>query len=509
MSKKIENNKRIAKNTVFLYIRMLIIMFVTLYMSRVVLHELGVTDFGIYNVVGGVVSLLSFFTSSLSNATQRYINIGLGRNNYRETEIAFRQSLTLMLLFSIILLIIGETIGLWFVSCKMVVPSDRLVASVWVYHFSLISVVASINQVSFLGAIIAYEKMNVYAYFGLFEALSRLLVCYYLKWNDSIDSLILYSGLMAVISILMLMLYMIYCCHNFKECRIKLYWNENLVKSMAKFISYNLFGCISCSAGMAGTNILLNLFFGPTVNAARAISIQVSAVVARFTESIMTAVKPQVIKSYTTNDIVYMINLIENGSKYSFFLASVVAIPAMIEIQFILEKWLGNAPENTVLFTRLVLCDALIGVFISPLWIAANATGYIKRNQVYGRLFTLSILPVSFIFLKLGADSYAPFIISIIANSMYWIYSLYDIHQQINLQIVKYIKNVVLPSISMACLMTIVGLIVISVIPNDSFARFIVVSLIYFFVTPIIIYILLKSNEKIMLLHWLRKLIKE
>ena len=314
MSATSENNKRIAKNMLFLYMRMLLIMGVTLYTSRVVLQVLGVEDFGIYNVVGGVVSIMAFFISSLSNVSQRYMNIGLGKQDIREVEYAFRQSFTLMCLLSAILLLLGETLGLWFVYNKLVIPPDRTVAALWVYQFSLISVLSAINQVPLMGSIVAHERMNMYAYLGLFEACARLLIVYFLKVFGTFDSLILYGMLTALVSFITWLLYAIYCIRVFSECKLRFYWDHSLVKDMSRFIGQNLFGCFAWSAGIQGTNILLNLFFGPAINAARAISVQVSAVVTRFTENIMTAVKPQIIKSYASGDREYMIVLIVKSS---------------------------------------------------------------------------------------------------------------------------------------------------------------------------------------------------
>lgn len=496
MSTTSENNKRIAKNTLFLYIRMLLIMGVSLYTSRVVLRVLGVEDFGIYNVVGGVVSIMSFFVSSLSNVSQRYMNIGLGKQDLQETEYAFRQSFTLMCLLSVILLLLGETLGLWFVCNKLVVPPERLEAAVWVYQFSLISILSAINQVPLIGAIVAHERMNMYAYLGLFEACARLLTVYLLEAVGTFDSLILYGMLTALVSIITWSFYAIYCVRVFSECKLRFYWDHSLVNGMSRFIGQNLFGCFAWSAGVQGTNILLNLFFGPTVNAARAVSVQVSTVVTRFTENIMTAVKPQIIKSYASGDHEYMIILIEKSSKYAYFLVALFAIPVIIEIEFILEVWLGQVPEHTVAFTRLVLCESLVGVFIPPLWIAANATGRIKNNQVYGRMFTLAILPISYLLLRIKQDPIMPFFVAVIANVGYWLYCLFDIHRQIKLDVVRYMLEVVKPAILLSFFLLFVGFALVHYIQEDSFYRFLIVLVSTLLVGTGVIYGFLSEGEK-------------
>ena len=500
MSATSENNKRIAKNTLFLYMRMLLIMGVTLYTSRVVLRVLGVEDFGIYNVVGGVVSIMSFFISSLSNVTQRYMNIGLGKQDLMETGCAFRQSLTLMWLLSVLLLLFGETLGLWFVYNKLVIPPERLGAAVWVYHFSLISILSAINQVPLMGAIVAHERMNIYAYLGLFEACARLFIVYLLEAFGTIDSLILYGLLMAIVSVFVWLIYAIYSVRSFTECKFRFYWNYSLVAEMSKFIGQNLFGCFAWSAGVQGTNILLNIFFGPAVNAARAVSVQVSAVVTRFTENMMTAVKPQIIKSYASGDCEYMVTLIEKSSKYAYFLAALIAIPVMVEIEFILEVWLGEVPSHTISFTRLVLCESLIGVFIPPLWMAANATGHIKNSQVYGRMFTLAILPISYLLLRLNANPLVPFIVAVLANVGYWFYSLCDIHRQIQLNMRKYFRDVVRPILIFTFSLVLVGSILMLIEPNDSVFRFLIVFSLSVFIGFSVIYSLLQSSER-MILH--------
>lgn len=508
MSDNSANNKRIAKNTMFLYFRMLIVMAVSLYTSRVVLNALGIEDFGIYNVVGGIVSILGFFTSSLANASQRYINIGLGKGDLIEIERAFRQSHTLMIVLSFILLVLGETIGLWFVCNKLVIPPERLTAAVWIYQFSLISVISSIIKVSFHAEVVAHERMNVYAYLGLFEAGARLCAAFLLLSNKKFDTLILYGILTSSISLLTLLFYVIYCKWNFRECKLSFLWNRLLIRKMSHFIGHNLFGCFAWSAYMQGINIILNLFFGPAINAARAVSVQVSSIVIHFTDSIMTAVKPQIIKSYIGGEFAYMISLIEKSSKYAFFLTAMIAIPIMVEIEFILQLWLGNVPEHTIVFTRLMLCESLIGVLIPPLWIAANATGKIKNSQVYGRMFTLAVLPLSYIFLIIYENPVLPFIIAVFANIGYWLYCLLDIKEQLSLNICNYFKNVIIPLVILCIVLALVDCAIVWVISCNSFYRFFMFFAISIFVGGITIYLILNNSEKKFINSYIKKHLK-
>ena len=453
-----------------LYVRMLLLMLVALYTSRVVLRELGVVDFGIFNVVAGFVSVLAFFTSSLSNAAQRYLSIGLGCGDRKATTEAFRQSHTLMLLFSAVVVFGGETVGLWFVCKGLVIPAERMQAAFWVYQSALVATVCSVLQVTFMAVIVAHERMGVYAWLGLFEAFARLGIAYVLSVTGK-DRLIIYGVLTAFVSIVTLLTYVLYSYRRFTETNCHWYWNRKLVGGMSKFIGYNLFGCFSYSAGIQGVNVILNLFFGPAVNAARGIAVQVSSVVTRFSENIMTAVKPQIIKSYASGDQQYMIMLVERSSKYAFILSALIAIPVIFEAQFLLELWLGKVPDYTVTFTRLVLCEQLVAVFVPPLWIAANATGDIKRNQVYGRLFTLSALPVSYVLLVCFREPALPMFVLVVMQVFYWLYCLYDIRLQLNLDIVHYIKNVVLPNLMFTITLLVVGFVFVYFIPKDSLWR--------------------------------------
>lgn len=488
------NNKRIAKNTIYLYIRMIIVMLVSLYTSRVVLQALGATDFGIYNVVGGVVSLLAFFTSSLSNAAQRYLCIGLA-DSIESTRHYFKQCFTLMLLFSILLLIFGETIGLWFVSNKLVIPPDRFFVALWIYQFSLFSVILSINQILFVAVIIAREQMTVYAWLGLFEAFLKLSVAVLLLLVD-IDLLLIYGLLTALASLLFFLLYFIYCKRHFIETKCAFVWDKSLVKDMSKFVGYNLFGCFAYSGGILGTNIVLNIFFGPLVNAARGISMQLTSAVGKLTNGIMTALSPPIIKSYAENNIDYMLRLIEKGSKYMAFLSSLIFMPLILEMEFVLNLWLVEVPQHTVTFARISLVEQMIGVFISALWIAANATGEIKNIQVYGRLFTLSALPLSYVFLYFTPNPCLPLYLLCLLQMGYWAYCLYDIHKQLHLNIVQYVQRIIVPVVLLLFILAACGYVIVTFVPEDSALRFCIMIPVMFIVGATTIYALLDKNEQ-------------
>lgn len=503
MTKTLGNNKRIAKNTGLLYVRMVVLMFISLFTSRVVLQQLGVEDFGINNVVAGFVSILSFFTSSLSNVTQRFLNIGIGKGDLTKTTYYFRQSFTILIIISIAILILGETVGLWFVSNKLVIPPDRLNAAIWVFQFSIMSTICSIMQVAFVGDIVAREKMDAYAYLGLFEAAARLGIAYSLKVS-SCDHLILFGFLTALVSVATTFFYIIYAKRSFSECECRLYFDKDLLKQMSKFIGANLFGCLAWSIGNQGITIILNLFFGPIVNAARGLATQISGAVMRFTDSIMTAIKPQIIKSYASNDYSYMSLLIEKGSKFSFFLICFIAVPVMVECKRFLYVWLGQVPDYAVAFTRLVIVEQMISVFITPLWIAANATGNIMRNQVYGRLFTLLALPVSYGMLMFNKNPILPMFILIICNIFYWGYCLWDIHGQIALEYKKYLLRVVVPALFFLFTMSFIGIVFTSVAIKTNILHIIFVTVITDFLGLGFLFLILTKQEKQYILKFIK-----
>ena len=494
MSDNTLNNKRIARNTAFLYFRMFISLVVALYTSRVTLQVLGVIDFGIYNVVGGVVLMLGFFQSSLSNVAQRYITVALGKNDMISAEHAYRQSLSIMLLFSAFILIAGESVGIWFVEKKLVIPTERMEAALWIYQLSLLSVIFSMNTITPIAAIVSREKMSFYAYLGLFESFSKLIIAYLLLIATH-DKLIVYGILMALVSILTFTIYFIYCTVKFQECRPKWYYNRQLVREMSSFIGYNLFGCLAYSGSEQGITILLNMFFGPVVNAARGVSSQVVHSVMRFSENVVTAFKPQIIKSYISNDFNYMHTLIEKSSKFSYFMSAILTFPIIANMQEILHLWLGIVPDHSTEFTTYVLVQSLIGTLVPPLWIAANATGVIKYNQVYGRLLSLLALPLSYLTLLVFEDPDVPMIWLVITQAGYWIYCVYDMKRQINLDVNRYIKKVVSPCFILSSVM-VLAIVLLSPYIDKSGFNIIFSILLYLFICLIISILLLEKSER-------------
>lgn len=443
MTNTTENNKRIAKNTLLLYVRMLFMMAVSLYTSRVVLNALGVEDFGIYNVVGGVVAMFGVLNSAMSASTQRYITFELGRNDFKRLNKVFNISICIHAFISIVILILAETIGLWLLYNKMTIPIERMEAALWVYQGTIASTIVLVMSIPYNATIIAHEKMSAFAYISVMEAILKLLIVYLLLIGN-FDKLKLYAILMLCVQIIIRFIYSNYCKKHFTETKFKLYNDWKLFKSMLAFAGWNLWGNCAAIAFTQGVNILLNIFFGPVVNAARGIAVQVQGAVNQFSYNFQTALNPQITKSYATGDYTYMHKLIFRSSKFTFFLLLFISLPILLETKTILTVWLQNVPEHTISFLRLILCVTLIDATANPLMISAAATGKVKRYQSIVGGILLSILPISYITLKFGGDPESVFVVHLAVCIVAFITRLYIIKPMIQLNLNQYFKKVIM-----------------------------------------------------------------
>jgi O-antigen/teichoic acid export membrane protein len=449
-----ENNKRIAKNTAMLYFRMLIIMAVSLYTSRIILNTLGVEDFGIYNVVGGFVVMFGFLNSAMSSATQRFLTIELGRKDYGQLKNVFSLSVSIHFMIAGLILILSETVGLWFVNSQLTIPYERLSAANWVYQFSIMALLVSIVSVPYNAIIIAHERMNVFAWISIVEVALKLLIVFMLQWFGY-DKLKLYAVLVFSVSLIIRVVYGVYCRMSFSESKFSFHWDKSLFKTLISFASWNLWGNLAAVLFNQGINVLLNIFFGPVVNAARAIAYQVRSAVDGFVQNFQTALRPQIIKSYASKDLVYMHQLIFQGAKYSFYLLFILSLPILLETKIILNLWLKTVPDYTVIFTRLVIINILIDSVSGTLMTAANASGKIKLYQgVVGGLLLLN-LPVSYLFLKRGFTPEVTLYVSITISMVALYARLKILRPLVNLSISEYLNAVVLriiPVVVVACI---------------------------------------------------------
>ncbi len=438
-----ENNKRIAKNTAMLYFRMLFTMAVSLYTSRIVLNTLGVEDFGIYNVVGGVVVLFSFLNSSLTQATQRFLTFELGKKDMVGFNNIFNLSLLLYLAISIAIIILAETLGLWLLNTQLNIQSERIIAANWAYQFTIVTFVLNMMRTPYNAAIIAFEKMSFYAYISIIEVILKLLIVYILVFL-SIDKLILYSILLSVVSFIILIIFIFYIIHKFNYCRLHFFWDVTIFKKMASFSGWTLFGSLSVMSATQGVNMLLNIFFGVVVNAAVGISNQVAGAVQNFVTNFQLAFNPQITKSYASDNREYLMSLIFNTSKYSLFLISILVIPLLIKTEAILKLWLGIVPDYAVIFSQLTLISLVIESISGPLWMTVQATGKIKKYQIYISGIKFIEIIGALIFFKLGFNPTIPFIIRCILSFILLFLRLFLLKDLIKFPIRIFIQNVVI-----------------------------------------------------------------
>lgn len=439
-----ENNKykRMAKNAGMLYFRMLLTMAVALYTSRVILQTLGVEDYGIYNVVAGFVTMLGFLNSAMSSATQRFLAFELGKSDTKDIRGIFSMSINIHVLIALFVFMLGETVGLWFVRTQLTIPIDRMIAAEWVFHLALLSFMITIISVPYNALIIAHERMKVFAWVSILDVTLKLLIVFMLSWFG-MDKLVLYGLLSLSVVFVIAMVYRVYCKNKFAESKFRLYWDRRLFNTMLSYTGWNLWGNIAAVMSAQGINVLLNMFFGPTVNAARAIAMQVSSALNSFVQNLQVAINPQIIKSYAAKDMFYMHSLACYGAKYNFFVLLLLSMPVLINTDIILQVWLGKVPEYTSIFVQLIIINILVDCISAPLMTSAQATGKIRLYQtLVGGLLLLN-LPFSYVILKMGYEPYAVIYVSITLSIFALIARLSILKTLISLPIVRYLKDVV------------------------------------------------------------------
>ena len=400
MSKQ-ASNATIAKNTMALYFRMLLNMGVTFFTSRIVLDALGTEDYGIYNVVGGIIYLFTFLNTAMSSATQRYLTFEIGRNaNEERMQEVFSASLGIHAMISLAILILGETLGLYLLNGQMVIPAERMFAANWVYQCSVVSCCIGVVALPLNALIISHEHMGAFAWISILDVTLKLAVAYLLYITAS-DKLVVYSSLILLVSLSTPTLYLLYCKRHFPECKYRRTKDTRLFKEMGNFAGWNLIGNLSYIGFTQGINILLNVFFGPAINAARGVAVQVQGALGQFSRNFQMAANPQITKRYAAGDLKNMHDLLFKSSKFSFFLLFVVSLPVMLHTETILDWWLVDVPDHTVEFFRIIICISAIGVLADPMNISAQATGHIKKYQLVEGGTLLLIVPAAYLALKL------------------------------------------------------------------------------------------------------------
>lgn len=473
-----ENNKRIAKNTLLLYVRMLFSLLISIYTSRVVLNTLGVEDYGIYNVVGGFVAMFSMISNSLSSSVSRFITFELGRGNTEKLKEIFSTSVLIHIALAAIVFILAETIGVWFLNTHMTIPADRLTAANWVFQASVISFMFGLFSVPYNASIVAHEHLSIFAYFSILDIILRLAVIIFIAYASlKTDKLIVYSLLLLAISIFSRQIYWWYCRHNFKECRINWKFNKLYWQKMSSFAGWNFIGCTAGLLKDQGVNILLNLYMGPVINAARGIAMSVNSAVNSFAGNFMTALNPQITKSYASEDKDYLFSLVERGARFSSYILLILTLPILFETEFILTLWLKQYPEHTVNFVRLVLilsmCDALSYTLIT----LQNATGRIRNYQIAVGSMLMTNLPISYLCLELGCPPEATLIVAITVSICCMVLRLRFLRKMTGMPIINFIKNVCIRIVFVSLTSAVLPLILTHTIAINGWKQFIVITI--------------------------------
>lgn len=501
-----DNNRLIAKNTLMLYIRMFFTMIVSLFTSRVVLRTLGEVDFGLFNVVGGIIVMFTFLNSAMTVTTQRYLNYYLGKNDSSRLQDVFNTSRRIHILLAAVIFLLAESIGLFFFWNKMNIPDDRFMAALWVYQCSVIVTCLTIINVPYRASIISHEKMSAFAYISILEVVLKLLIVYLLLLSN-IDKLILYAVLMTAVQITIVLIYKIYSFKCFSETRFKKTRDPQLFKEMFSFAGWSIFGNLSVVLYTQGINILLNIFFGPAVNAARGIAVQAEAAVKHFYQNFQTALNPQITKYFATDDNKNMITLVLRSCRFSFLLTFIVALPLFIEAPLVLQLWLGagNVPNYSVSFLRIVLLIATIESINGPLITAASATGRIKKYQTIVGGLLLLIVPIAYVVLKLGGDPNSVFIVYLIISLIALLARVLLLKNMIGLAFPTFFGKVALPILFVFILSPVFPILFHHFSSSNYLMMGLNVLISVLTVSCLSFFILLTSNERRVLINVVKK----
>lgn len=499
------NTSRIAKNTIMLYGRMLFSMLVSLYTSRVILAALGVEDYGIYNVVGGLVTMFTLISNSLSAAVSRFLTFELGKGDTDGLKKIFSTALYIHLGLATIILIVAESLGIWFLNSQMNIPETRMYAANWVYQASLISFIINITSVPYNAIIVSYERLGAFAYIGIANVILKLFAVLFIAYvNTGIDKLILYSVLILFISITIQAIYVAYCKHNFKGVTNITKFDHQLLKSITSFAGWNFIGCTAGVLKDQGTNILLNIFWGPIINAARGIANTVNSSVTSFAGNFMTALNPQITKNYASGNHAYMTSLILRGSRFSYYILLFLMLPIILETETILNIWLASYPEQTTTFVRLVLIVSIIDALSNTLITLQSATGNIRDYQIAIGGTLLLNFPISYLGLKCGLSPNIVYYTAIIISCICLYLRLLFLKRMKALMPQVFIKGVILNIIPVSLAALILPLILHITISN-TICRFIIVVTVSLISTISSIYFIGCNKEERKFIH--RKII--
>jgi O-antigen/teichoic acid export membrane protein len=482
-------------------------MLVSLYTVRVVLNTLGSEDYGIYNVVAGVVTMFGFLSNSMASASQRYFSFELGRGDYEQLKKTFSLSLTIYIFIGLLILLLAETIGLWFVSNKLVIPDTRMGAVRRIYQFALLSFLLTMITTPYMASVIAHENMSVYAYVSILEVILRLFIVYILR-IISIDKLELYGFLMFIVAFINTSIYRFICTKKYNECRFKLYWNYALFKELTGYVGWNFFGSISAIVKDQGINILLNMYFGPVVNGARAVAMQINSAVLNFAQNFTTAVRPQIVKSYASGNQSQMLSIVFYSTKITFFLLLFFILPLQLELHFVLHLWLKQIPEYVLIFTRIMLGNALIDSISYPLMGASQATGRIALYQMVVGGISILNLPIALIVLIIGLSAVSVQIVGIGLSLAAFFARIIILSRQLQFSIYHYLKNTLTAIVLAVIAGSVIPAVFVFLYPAGIIRLFITILISTISLGIAVFFIGFSAHERLIVIHGIKKYIR-
>ncbi|MCK9343186.1 MAG: oligosaccharide flippase family protein [Massilibacteroides sp.] len=491
--------KRIVKNTMLLYGRMFFVLLITLYTSRIVLATLGVENFGIYNVVGGIVGMFAVVTRSLGVAISRFITVELGKQSMDGLKRIFSTSMNIQLILSAVIVLVGETVGVWFLYNYMNIDALKMHAAFWVFQLSIATFVVNLINIPYYSLLIAHERMTVIAYVGIIEVLLKLAIVYMITLT-TYDKLIVYTFLLLMVSIIIRFIYGFYCSIHFKESKFRILIDKPLLKEMLSFASWEFIGSAAAIFRTQGVNIVVNMFFGVVVNAARGVTTQVNSAVSQFFGNFMMALNPQIIKSYAENNRPFMVTLVQQGSRFSSYLMLLICLPLFMETRFVLSVWLVEIPPQTINFVRLVLIGTFVDAMAGTLISALSSIGRIKvPSMIVGGMMLLN-LPIVYFLLKLGAPAESAYVVLIIISFLSIFLRLAILKRQMNFPVLFFIKKVMINLLLVTVAAVVVPLLIYSMM-EDNTLRFFILGFVCVLSTLISIYYIgCTKEERILLL---------
>ena len=508
MPETTSNNKRIAKNTLLLYFRMLLTMCVGLYTSRVVLNALGVEDYGIYNVVGGVVAMFSILSASLSAAISRFITFELGKGDIDKLKRIFCTSVNIQIILIGIVVILMETIGIWFLNSKMVIPEERLAAANWVFQFSVVAFALNLLSTPYNAVIIAHERMSAFAYISIIDCTLKLIVAFIIAYSP-FDKLVYYGLLIMIVGFINRMMYAVYSKKHFEEATYRFIFDKGLMKEMFGFAGWNFFGNGAYVFNTQGVNLVTNIYFGVTTNAARAVATQAETAIKQFVTNFTTAVNPQITKSYAAGNLNETYSLVCLSSKFSYLIMLFFAVPFMFETETIMRLWLVNYPPEAPIFLRLSLFGTMFDLLGNSPAVAAWATGNIKKYYIYVASVGCLVFPLAWISFALGMPAYTSYIIFLIVYIFVLITKLHIIKGLINFPVKQYYRDVLAVVLITTAVSFVLPGVVYMLIPRTLLCSFVVMIVSVVSVATATYFLGLSMTERNKICSWVKKIIKQ